>query len=232
MHGVLGSEHEIVDKETAFKARPTDVVIPIDRSGMHFTRRWFVYRNQCTFSTHLPPKFVGSPVKMIQIGVFEGMDLAWQMQNVLTHPDSLAVGIDPWDATTKLDQKTMDEVRERAHSNLSRYGDKVKLIRGYSQKVLDDALLDGELFGVKTGQWDYIIIDGDHDKDPVLVDAENSLELVKIGGWLVFDDVRNRIPKKDHVKDALELFLRPDYHGDRVIHVWSHRFCDCYERIA
>jgi hypothetical protein len=202
---------------------------------MLFTKNWFRQRNQTTFSTFLPKQFDGTkPVKMIQIGVYEGMDLVWQMQHVLKHPDSFAVAIDPWLAEefgVEWTQEICDALQERATHNLSHYGKKVELIHGYSQVILSAAVDAGEFMGVKTGEWDYIIIDGDHNKDMVLVDAVNAYELVRPGGWLVFDDVRNFGWKKDHVIDALDVFLDPDHHGKKVKLVWKHRFCDCYEKL-
>ena len=81
--------HDLVDRKKAFEAIKGEKNIPIKNPRprkMHFTRSWFRSRNQVTFSTFLPQRFNGKrPVRMIQIGVFEGMDLAWQFQNTLVH---------------------------------------------------------------------------------------------------------------------------------------------------
>ncbi len=227
--------HRIRTKDEAW-AKPehvTEVSIPIDKSvhEFRFTRNWFRNRNQTTFSTFLPPKFDGStPVKIIQIGVFEGMDLVWQMQNTLRHPDSKAFAIDPWLETTKLDHAAMDEVHERAIWNLRPYRSKVQIHRGLSQDVLSTAVKAGRLAGVKNGTWDMVVIDGDHRSEAVVKDATLALQLVRPGGWLLFDDVRTQQKKVDEVEVGLRKFL--DTWGDSVKQVWSHRFCECYEKVG
>jgi len=221
-----------MSKEDAFKRLPDEKRIEIVTDGldMKFTRRWFVHRNMTTFSTFLPPQYDGTtPVRMIQIGVFEGMDLVWQLQNTLKHPGSFAVGIDPWAETNKLDTNFMSEVEQRARKNIRPWSGKVKLIKGYSQDVLEKALRMELLEAVPTGYWDLVVIDGDHNQLPVLQDAVLAFRLLKPGGWMLFDDVRNRVDKRRHVAAGLRDFF-VDY-GSRIKRVWSHRFCECYEKL-
>lgn len=226
---------------------PNQQNIPLTlRKDSRFTRKWFKRRNQCTFSTFLAPKFDGSkPINILQIGVFEGMDLLWQMQVTASHHKSFAIGIDPWEATRKLSTEKMEQVRENAEHNLAHLGQKVILIRGYSQEVMAQLAAEpatdaksrrarmrkGLHASLLNADWrnrfDLIIIDGDHRAAGCYADAVNSLPLARPGAWLVFDDVENRIEKKDHVKDALRRFL--DNYGDRVKFVWKHRHCECYE---
>lgn len=204
-----------------------------DRKKFNFTRRWFKTRNQCTFSTFLPELFPGDkPINMIQIGVFEGMDLVWQMQNSCKHPDSRVLAIDPWLATTKLDQDYMNAVCNRAKNNLSQWKDQIKIERNYSQPVLEQIIKLPVLIGgkeIKKGDWDLIVIDGDHTAEAVYQDAVLSYALVKKGGLLLFDDVRNRIPKPHEVPAGLTRFL--EQIGDNVVLSFYHRFCDAYTKI-
>jgi hypothetical protein len=221
----------ILNKDEAW-AQPAplkEISTPIDYAAheFRFTRNWFRNRNQCTFSTFLPLMFSGhEPVKMIQIGVFEGMDLIWQMQHTLRHPESFAFAIDPWEKTTKLDQKHMDEVHERALWNLRKYKGKYQVHRGYSQDILQAAVKAGRLAGIRNGSWDLVVIDGDHRAEAVLRDATLALQLVKPGGYLLFDDVRTQVPKKDEVDVGVSRFL--ETWGGQLTLWWSHRFCDCY----
>lgn len=220
-----------VTTEEAFTKLPNEISTPIqyDQHNFRFSRKWFRQRNQSTFSTFLPDKFpADKPLRMIQIGVFEAMDLVWQFQNTLNHPDSVAVGIDPWEATRKLDQTKMDDVYKAAQHNLNPWRRKVELIRGYSQDVLSDAITT-PLHGIPAGFWDLVVIDGDHNKQAVIRDAVYSLKLVRVGGWLLFDDVRNRVRKRNHVVHGVEHWLKTN--GENVKRVWAHRYCDCYERV-
>lgn len=214
------------EKEMAFTSLNAETSVPIDTTqhAFSFTRNWFRSRNQSTWSTFLLPKFPPTePCRMLQIGVFEGMDLVWCLQNILQHPDSRAIAVDPWVRTTKLSQETMDGVRDRAHLNLRPWlaEKKVTIYQRYSQDLLP--ALDSFPFP-KT---DLAIIDGDHTADAVYDDAVGVLPLMKKGGWMVFDDVRNRIDKKDHVQDGLMRFYLG--HRDKVKRLWLHRYCDCLE---
>lgn len=216
---------KILTKEEAFAPLSNEKSIPVDFSqhDFQFTRKWFRNRNQSTWSTFILPRFQKiRPVKMIQIGVFEGYDAVWCLQNILRHRKSRMVAIDPWLAETKLSQAQMDECYERAKHNLSPWKDKVEILRRMSQDVLCQV-------GPEDGTFDLIIIDGDHNSGPVLRDAINALRLLKVGGWMVFDDVRNRRPKKDHVIDGIRMFL--EGHEKEVKFEWAHRFCDCYSKV-
>lgn len=228
---------DLVSKQEAFTAREGEVSISIDKTehAFRFTKRWFRNRNQMTFSTFLPKHFNSSGVeqlRMIQIGVFEGMDLVWCLQNILVHPESRVVAIDPWLRTRKIDQQHMNECWERAQHNLRPWRKKVEIIRDLSKSTLQDLMRQGITIGgvpCLSGNWDMIIIDGDHNAPAVYEDAIYSLKLVRKGGWLLFDDVRNNITKKNHVADGLRHFLE-DY-GDEVKLVWAHRHCNCYEKV-
>jgi len=205
-----------------FDPLPVEMRVPLNKQehDFQFTRRWFEYRNLTTWSTFLLPRFgLQQPVNMLQIGVFEGMDLVWCCQNLLQHPDSRAVAIDPWLETTKLKSEQMLAVRDRAAHNLTPWDKKIQLIQRFSQDVVPQ---------LPAEQFDLAIIDGDHNRRPVYDDAVNCLRTVKSGGWLVFDDVRNRVKKADHVQAGLDDFLKD--HGGSVLFEWRHRYCDCYSK--
>lgn len=213
--------------------RPPEVNVSInDVKTFEFTRRWFRNRNQTTFSTYILPRFPGDkPWKAVQIGVFEGMDLVWQFQHTLSHPESRCLAVDPYLPTPKLDQEFMDGAMDRAKKNLMPFRKKLELIRGKSQDILKEYIENPiELKGrhVPAGSFDYVIIDGDHDAGPVYEDAVLALQLVKVGGWLIFDDVRNNNTFKNHVKHGLERFTAE--HGDALELVWFHRYMNAYER--
>ena len=204
----------------------------IDNSAgtLQFTRNWFVKRNLETFRTHVLPTWRGRQCLYLEIGVFEGQSLVWMMQHVLTHPRSRAVASDPWLCTTKLTGDFMEDVRQRAIHNLKPYGDKCTLIRGNSAEVLRRMCGKGGYEGVQKGTVDLAMIDGDHNELAVLDDARHVIELVKVGGWILFDDVENDRPKDRHVKQGVELFLAE--FGGRVKRLWKHKYVECFERLS
>lgn len=216
----------LISKQQAWERRPDEKRIKLDLTDFkcQFTRRWFILRNLCSWSTFLPDRFpADKPVKMIQIGVFEGMDLLWCFQNILKHPKSHVLAIDPWEATTKLDEEYMKGVLSRAHHNLRKYRDQLTFAINTSQVVLPTLLPQ------EAGRYDLIVIDGDHNAPAVLSDANYALQLVKKGGWLLFDDYHNDRPKVDHVQKGVADFL--ELHGSEVKFEWAHRYCVCFSKL-
>lgn len=194
-----------------------------------FTRNWFLNRNLESFREYVYSEWAGKPIIYLELGVFEGMSLTWMLQRILTHFESKAVGIDPWLMTTKLSGEQMENVRLRAIKNTTqwRYQNTCTLIRGNSAEVLPRMLKRGGYEGIYRNNVDICMVDGDHNAPAVLEDARKCLDLIKPGGWMLFDDVENQVPKKDHVKQGIELFL--ENYSDRVELLWKHRFMECYK---
>lgn len=211
-----------------------------DSERFEFTRSWFMSRNKGTFSRFVLPHWskVDRPIVYLEIGVFEGQSLAWVLQNVLTHPASRAIGIDPWLMTSKQDQAFMDAVRLRAINNLFQWtlknaeGSEHKrctLFRANSDEILNCMLRREGHCGVSRGTLDLCMIDGDHYALPTWNDARLCLQLLRIGGWMLFDDVENTRPKWDHVSDGVARFVEEA--GDQISEVWRHRHMVCFERV-
>jgi len=120
-----------------------------------------------TWDRYLKP-LAGKPVHYLEVGIFEGRSMIWMLDNVLTHPQATATGID-----LVLYPQYLD--------NLVRSGacEKVRNLKGRSQDLLHT--LPKESF-------DVIYIDGSHLGQDVLVDAVLAFELLKTGGLMVFDD--------------------------------------------
>ena len=203
--------------------------LPLDETGKTFRRNWFKKRNQVTFSTYLTPRFDGTfPVQLLQIGVFEGMDLLWQHQNTLTHNGSFSVGVDPWLGTPKFikrwgaeeAQKFMDQTMRNAIDNLHKQP--CVLHRALSHDKLPELAEAGQTFNL-------IVIDGDHRADAVYQDMKDSLALSRPGTWWLMDDAENRVRKKDHVRHGIDRFLK-DFPGVVEL-VWKHKHCECYQVI-
>lgn len=129
----------------------------------------------------------GSPLKYLEIGVFEGRSLCWMAENVLCHPDSIGIGIDTW-------QKP-DEF-ERAKHNCGQHAN-LKITR--SSMTLEAGNFPADYF-------DVIYIDGDHLAIPVMTDTVLSWPLLKPGGIMIWDDTTWKQPQYQ-VTYVLEWFL-------------------------
>lgn len=221
-------------KDEAFAVRDDAVKIPIEKEGYDFrlNTNWFKRRNLVTWSTFFPKEFSSKkPVNMIQIGVWEGADLVWCLQNILGHPDSRVVAIDPWLEDRKRDQSKVDVIYEHALHNLHYWKKKIHIIKEKSQVALPELIekgisIDGK--PITKGDFDLIVIDGEHHAPAVYSDAMNSFELIRENGWMVFDDYHNRIRKKHHVQEGVTEFLFD--HEQDVDLEWQNRFSLCLKK--
>lgn len=197
--------------------------LPQREDGWRIRKGYFRKRNVDTFMKYVLPKYQGVKCSFLNIGILEAMQECWLLEFVLTHPESEVVCVDPWVPHYKFKGDFMEQAFKNAVHNLSRYPEhKWKVIRAASQDFLSMYAPCAE------GLFDCTIIDGDHTADAVYQDAVNCLTLLKPGGWMLFDDVRNWVYKrKDHVRHGIERFVG-DY-GSRVRLAWQHRFMDCYE---
>ncbi len=201
-------------------------ILPLpDGSPFETTRNWFRGRNLPTFREYVFPEWHDKPANILEIGVFEGACLVWMLQYL--HPESRYWGMDPWLPTTKLDGDFMDAVRGRAYRNTEHWRDRCTLMRMNSAEALSRASVRG-YEGLKKGCLDIALIDGDHTDLAAWADARKCLPLLRSGGWLLFDDVENRITKPHHVKQGVAMFLAEN--PDAVKLIWKDRFMECYQK--
>lgn len=131
----------------------------------------------------------GQPACYLEVGVFRGDSITWVLQNILTHEDSKAIGIDPWRAECMgrpWTQAECDENRELAMASVAPYGDKCALYRQTSQdwfQVCGPACI---------GAIDAVYLDGMHDYEPLKADFLAAWPLLKVGGILIIDDLGAR----------------------------------------
>lgn len=128
-------------------------------------------------------RFAGVPTSMLEIGVYEGQCAEWCCQQILTHPESRYTGLDNWEYVRGGFQTglTPADVESSARDNLSRFRDRVTLIKGKSVDILASHRFDLESF-------DLIYIDGDHTPPGVRADSIFCWPLLKVDGWMVWDD--------------------------------------------
>jgi len=218
------------DQQQIHEAREIDPMKEMDLSpnDYQFTRNWFRNRNLPTFREYVYPEFVGKPITYLEIGVFEGQSLCWMAERVLTHPNSKAVGIDPWLMTIKLDGAAMDAVWQRAAHNVSVWS-QCRLVRGHSSEVLRLMKTKGYA-GIERKSVDICMVDGNHWAPYVLDDAYQCLQLLKPGGWMLMDDVENDGRKWHHVKEGLDMFLSK--YGRCVKQLWKHKYMVCLQKVV
>jgi len=201
-----------------------------DGHDYRFTRRWFVSRNSGTFTRLVLSEWAGRPILYFEVGVYEGMSIVWMLQHVLTHPDSRAVGVDPWLMTSAVDGSAMEEVMRRAHHNTEPWRERCTLVRACSTEAMFRMLRSRTGFcGIRKSSVDLCMIDGNHVEEAAMSDARMVLPLMRPGGWILFDDVENVKAKSHHVKHGLARFL--EFHGGDVRFLWKDRYMEAFERL-
>lgn len=146
-----------------------------------YTNAWFA--NAIPLWTHLLSPLAGKKLHYLEIGAFEGRSVSWMLDNVLTHPESVATCVDPWplgeeaahgsDVTSETEARFLHNISIRSDKH------KVQVCKGYSQDVLPK---------FAKASVDILYIDGGHHAIDALRDAVFGFELLKPGGIMIFDD--------------------------------------------
>ena len=135
-------------------------------------------------------------VKFLEVGSFEGLSANWICDHMLNSGKLYCV--DPWDPWHP-DLRGIEVFLE----NTSRNSHKIEARKGSSKHWLKIFGLDGFLF-------DFIFIDGNHNRDMVLHDAVNSFDLLRLNHYMVFDDYNweGGEGPQNRPKEAIDCFLK------------------------
>lgn len=151
-------------------------------------------------------QFIGIKAKFLEIGVFRGIMSDWFLENILTHPESLFIGIDPWEKKLfnthdVCDDNDWENLLMRIEGIKQIYGNKVQFIKGYSQDIIPKMNWDKNSF-------DFIYIDGEHSRKAVTLDFDMSWPLLKINGIIILDDylIRNNRQMKPAIDEILKIY--------------------------
>jgi hypothetical protein len=104
------------------------------------------------------------PWSMLEVGIYKGETGRWFLDNVLTHADSMYVGIDDTERPGVYDR--LDDPRATV--------------------IIDDS--NRALRKMTFDQFDIILIDGDHTALGTLTDTVLAWSLLKQGGFMIWDD--------------------------------------------
>jgi len=122
------------------------------------------------------------PLKILEIGSFEGRSTVWMLENIAKHRESQIYAID-------LFEEEVPYFGEAGYGRLFQHNIKAT---GHAEKVVilkgDSGLLVPSLYQSHQKSFDLIFIDGSHKTIDVLADATNSFRLLKKDGYMIFDD--------------------------------------------
>jgi predicted O-methyltransferase YrrM len=151
-----------------------------------FTNNWFQSAAKNNWDLLIPQI---DPKKILEIGSNEGQATSYLINKLSSrHPIEIHV-IDPWESYDGLQGVNMNDVENRFDHNTSLAISSAKfecsLIK---HKELSDTGLARMLANDMSSYFDFIYIDGDHTAPQVLFDAVAAFRLLKIGGYIAFDD--------------------------------------------
>lgn len=173
------------------------------------------------------------PLRILEIGSFEGRSACWFSDNFMDHPQSRLVCIDTFkggaehqkflktehpDILLKFLERVDLLANFRKNVNRSRNAHKIEVLVGESAARLPE---------LRHQQFDLIYIDGSHHSEDVMLDGVNAWHLLRDGGALIFDDYQivcfaDRVDVDSfpvqRAADALQVFFCMD-----VIHDGSMR---------
>lgn len=142
---------------------------------------WFEIVAQGYFNKYLS-KYKNKDVKFLQIGAYTGDATKWLFDNILTNLNSVLVDVDTWQGSDEPIHKTFDW-----NSVEQVYDNKTKIFQD-SLRLVKNKMTSNDFFKNNTIKFDFIYIDGDHTAKGVLSDGLYSLNCLKPGGILAFDD--------------------------------------------
>lgn len=160
---------------------------------LHFTEDWFTPYIP-NWEKYLIPRLQHHPVRLLEIGSFEGRSATWLLQNVLTYKRDVLTCVDPF---TPYEGHGDYEVTFDANMAEIGAGSRLVKIKGSSRRVLRH---------LPTNHFDGIYIDGSHRTEDVLRDAVLSFDLVRVGGFILFDDYPFSPDREHVVKEAVDAF--------------------------
>lgn len=178
-----------------------------------FTEDW---HNQPQKRLEHLAKFIGQPVRALEIGCYEGRSTCWLMDNILTHPESHLDAVDPFayvvhctDSSEEhrefeaFGKQPLVQVQRRFFDNIEEYGDRIE----FHDMPSDDLFM---ICGIAQNTYDVIVVDGSHSALPTLRDLVHSWQVLKVGGVMVVDDIKWKGDKgfeSEGPRKAFEAFL-------------------------
>jgi predicted O-methyltransferase YrrM len=186
--------------------------------NLRHIKRWFG-RVKDGFAKYAAP-FAGQPITYVEVGTWIGDSALWVCENVLTHPDSQGIGIDPYEPDHKRGQEEIDRIKHAAAERLKPFSnwewwyEKSHIaLRSYGRLSIDQPI-------------DLLYLDGQHNAHDTLLDFAYAFPHLREGSVVILDDYsigvrqtrRDGIPRVPEayraILSAFALFVEPIEGGE------------------
>lgn len=141
---------------------------------------------------------VGTPLVALEIGSFEGYSTCWFFDNVLTHPESTLTCVDHFRGGSDQTELELGDLFKRFLTNTAEFAPKRHII-------LDDCWAVWP--HLDPNRYDFVFVDGSHEKWDVLHDAVEAYRVTKPGGVIIFDDYHWKPELESRPQVAVDAFL-------------------------
>ncbi len=133
------------------------------------------------WTKHLAHLIDKPDVVACELGTWLGQSAEWTLDFILTHPTSKLITVDTHEGSAEHHLAGIDcsQNEAEARARLARFGDRVSIVKGYSHEFLKHYCYPVDFF----------YIDASHDSKNVLRDSVLAFDLLKVGGYVCWDDL-------------------------------------------
>lgn len=133
------------------------------------------------WAPHIP--IPSGPIKYLEIGCADGGNAVIIARSYAHHPESKLYCIDPW-----ADYDEYGEYKGQQESGWETFNRNIKNCTEPGKVLVKRGLSDDIVPTFPDEFFDLVFVDGNHETEYVYRDGLMSLDKVKIGGYIVFDD--------------------------------------------
>lgn len=133
---------------------------------------------------------------VLEIGSFEGLTTNYICDNLLT-PTGKMIAVDP------LEDSYLESINKEVNTLfVGQYDRFIKNTKNQPVQLIRKESKEAFAY-IKNHQFDFIYVDGDHSKDGVYFDAEESFKLCKKNGYILFDDYKWSMETQEGIDNFL-----------------------------
>lgn len=127
----------------------------------------------------------GGPLRILEVGVFEGLSTCWLLRNFCKTPESVIVAVDSFHGGEEHRAMELGDLRQRFERNVAAVGSPARVETRQGDSIVQLAAM---VASNPAPEFDFISVDASHRACDVLGDAVLAFRLLRPGGVLAFDD--------------------------------------------
>lgn len=159
--------------------QPKPPAYPVPPPG--FVGLFFNQYPDKNWARHIP--MPSGPINYLEIGCAHGGNAIIISKSYAKHPDSKLYCVDPW-----MDYDEYPEYKGEQETYWKNFNRNIQTLADPTKFVIKRGLSHDIVPTFPNDFFDLIYVDGNHETEYVYRDGLMSLEKVKIGGYIVFDD--------------------------------------------